>query len=89
MGVSIVLVWVMNLLAMILLLRQRLVNPAFAWSLRLGLLASFVGMGVAFFMTAPTTEQLAAAEVGRGLPVVGAAGVAGIGVVAQARRRSS
>lgn len=72
MGASIVLVWVMNLLAMILLLRQRMVNRAFAWSLRLGLLASFVGMGVAFFMTAPTPEQLAVAGAGGGLPVVGA-----------------
>ena len=45
MGASIVLVWVMNLLAMILLLRQRLVNRAFAWSLRLGLVASCVGHG--------------------------------------------
>jgi len=72
MGASIVLVWVMNLLAMLLLLRQRLVNRTFAWSLRLGLVASFVGMGVAFLMTAPTPEQLAAAEAGRGLLVAGA-----------------
>lgn len=72
MGASIVLVWTMNLLAMILLLRQRPVNRPFAWSLRLGLLASFVGMGVAFFMTSPTPEQLAVATAGGGLPVVGA-----------------
>ncbi|MBA3371316.1 MAG: hypothetical protein H0T96_07685 [Thermoleophilaceae bacterium] len=72
MGASIVLVWVMNLLAMILLLRQRLVNRAFAWSLRLGLVASCVGMAVAFLMTTPTTEQLAAAEAGRGILVAGA-----------------
>lgn len=72
MAVSIVLVWVMNLLTMILLLRQRPVSRAFAWSLRLGLAASFVGMGVAFFMTAPTPEQLDVAAASGGLPVVGA-----------------
>lgn len=75
-GASIVAVWVMNLLAIVLLLRQRLPNRAFAWSLRLGLAASFVGMGVAFFMTDPTPQQLAVAEAGRGLPVVGAHSVA-------------
>ena len=58
--------------SLVLLLRQRAVSRAFAWSLQLGLAASFVGMGVAFFMTAPTPEQLAAAGAGHGLPVVGA-----------------
>lgn len=64
--------WFANLVAAILLLLQRLQNPAFAWALRLGLLISFVGMGVAFFMTAPTPSQLAAAEAGNGMPITGA-----------------
>jgi len=76
MGASIVAVWVMNLLAIVLLLRQRLTSRAFAWSLRLGLAASFVGMGLAFLMTSPTPEQLALAEAGRGLPISGAHSVA-------------
>ncbi len=72
MGASIVLVWVMNLLTAVLLLFQRLPDPAFAWALRLGLVVSLVGMGVAFLMTNPTAGQMAAAEAGEGMPVAGA-----------------
>ena len=72
MGTFVVVAWVANLVAAVLLLIQRLPNPAFAWSLRLGLLVSFVGMGVAFFMTAPTAEQLAASEAGERFLVAGA-----------------
>jgi hypothetical protein len=69
---SIVLTWAMNLLAIVLLMFQRLPDPAFAWALRLGLIVSFVGMAVALFMTTPTPEQLAGAKAGEGMPVVGA-----------------
>ncbi len=72
MGTSIVLVWVMNLLTAVLLLFQRLPDPAFAWALRLGLVVSLVGMGVAFLMTNPTAGQMAAAEAGEGMTVAGA-----------------
>lgn len=72
MGASIVLVWVMNLLTAVLLLFQRLPDPAFAWALRLGLVVSLVGMGVAFLMTNPTAGQMAAAEAGEGMTVAGA-----------------
>src|SRR5215470_15846875 len=40
MGAFIVLVWTMNLLLAILLIRQRIIDRAFAWSLRLGVLIS-------------------------------------------------
>jgi hypothetical protein len=72
MGSAIVAAWVANLLVGILLLRQPMADRAFAWSLRLGVLVSAVGMGVAFFMTSPTAEQLQGARDGTGIPVVGA-----------------
>ena len=72
MGNMIVATWVANAITGVLLLRQRMVDAALAWSLRLGVLVSFVGMGVAFFMTTPTEEQLAAAEETGNLPVAGA-----------------
>lgn len=72
MGFSVVLVWAATLVAAILLLVQRLPDPAFAWALRLGILLSLVGMGVAFLMTTPTAAQLAAAETGGAMPVAGA-----------------
>lgn len=72
MGTAIVCAWVANLLVGFLLLRQRIDDLALAWSLRLGVLVSAVGMGVAFFMTAPTPAQLSAAHAGDGIPIIGA-----------------
>jgi hypothetical protein len=71
MGSTIVLVWFLTLLTAILLIRQRLPNPAFAWALRLGVLVSLVGMTIAFFMTQPTPAQEAQAAAGGGMPIAG------------------
>jgi len=57
MGGFIVFVWTMNLLLAIMLLRQRMPDQAFAWSLRLGVLISSIGMAAAFFMVTPTRDQ--------------------------------
>ncbi len=73
MAVSIVLVWTMNLLTAVLLLIQRMPDPAFAWALRLGLVVSLVGMGVAFLMTTETPAQERAADrAGIDAPIQGA-----------------
>jgi hypothetical protein len=73
MAASIVLVWTMNLLAAVLLLIQRMPDPAFAWALRLGLVVSLVGMAVAFPMTQETPAQAQAAETaGIEAPIQGA-----------------
>ena len=57
MGLSVVLVWIANLVTIVLLLVQRLPYPAFAWALRLGLIVSFVGMGLAFLIPAPRPSR--------------------------------
>jgi len=75
MGAFIVLVWMMNLLLAIMLLLQRMPDQAFAWSLRLGVLISSMGMAAAFFMVTPTPEQAAAIASGYGPRIVGAHGV--------------
>jgi len=72
MGGFIVLVWVMNLLLAVLLIRQRMTDRAFAWSLRLGVLISFLGMAVAFLMVPPTSQQLAVIAGGHGPRIMGA-----------------
>ena len=72
MGAFIVLVWTMNLLLAIMLLLQRMPDQAFAWSLRLGVLISSIGMAAAFFMVTPTPEQAAAIASGYGPHIVGA-----------------
>src|SRR5260370_24460316 len=79
MGAFIVLVWTMNLLLAIMLLRQRMPDQAFAWSLRLGVLISSIGMAAAFLMVAPTPEQ-ATAIAGRDRPrISGAHSLGGAG----------
>jgi len=72
MGAFIVVVWTMNLLLAILLLFERIRNRPFAWSLRLGLLISLVGMGAGFFMVRPTADQRATMAAGRVPRIVGA-----------------
>jgi hypothetical protein len=72
MGVTIVLAWVMALILGILLLRQRMPDPVWAWTIRLSVLLALIGMGVAFLMTSPTAAQLAGAQAGKGLPISGA-----------------
>lgn len=62
MGAMIVLVALMNLLTGIRLLFQKLPDPAFAWSLRLAVLVSFVGMMTGFLMVGQTTPAQATAE---------------------------
>src|SRR5690242_2145806 len=72
MGAFIVVVWTMNLLLAILLLFERIPNRPFAWSLRLGLLVSLVGMGSGFLMVRPTHEQLVTMAANHGQRIVGA-----------------
>ncbi len=72
MGAFIVVVWTMNLLLAILLLFERIPNRPFAWSLRLGLLVSLVGMGSGFLMARPTHEQLVTMAENHGPRIVGA-----------------
>ncbi|MFJ6621592.1 hypothetical protein ACIQOW_28970 [Kitasatospora sp. NPDC091335] len=72
MAAFIVATWTMALATVVLVLRQRLQPPVFAWGLRLGLAVCALGMAVAFLMTTPTSQQRAAAAQGHGLPVIGA-----------------
>lgn len=71
MGAFIVVVWTMNLILAIVLMMQRMADPAFAWSLRLGIVISAIGMAVAFLMVRPMPEQ-ARAIAGHGLHIIGA-----------------
>jgi hypothetical protein len=72
MGISIVVFALMHVIVAILLLFQRIPDPAFAWSLRLGLLLFIAGMSVAFLMTQPTPMQMAAAHAGTHMTTIGA-----------------
>ena len=72
MGVAIIVLWAANFLLAGLLLFQPFENPAFAWSLRLGLAITIIGMGLGFLMTSPTAQQLASWQKGAPVTVVGA-----------------
>jgi hypothetical protein len=77
MGLFIVLVWVLGLIASILVLRQRLADPVFAWGLRAGLIATSAGMLLAVPMIVLGGHTVGAPDGGPGLPVVGWSTVAG------------
>ncbi|HEX9440012.1 MAG TPA: hypothetical protein VF909_10030 [Roseiflexaceae bacterium] len=72
MGGFVVAIWIMNLIAAMLLLFQRLPDPAFAWALRLGLLLTLVGAASGVLMLQPTAAQRAAMIADQPVSIVGA-----------------
>ncbi|MEM7130017.1 MAG: hypothetical protein AAF702_27050 [Chloroflexota bacterium] len=73
MGTFVLVIWVMNLLAAILLMMEPLKDRAFAWSLRLALIITVIGGGLGALMTSgPTPSQLEALQAGAPLTYVGA-----------------
>jgi len=71
MGLFIAVVWVMNLVAGLSLLRQRIGAPAFAWGVRLGLVVPSVGMLAVVPMLVIGGHMVGAPDGGPGLPIVG------------------
>ncbi|WP_434447968.1 hypothetical protein [Lentzea sp. E54] len=57
MGTTIVVLWVTHAIVAILLWRTKIENEALTWSIRLGLVISFLGLGVGFLMTRPKPGQ--------------------------------
>ena len=72
MAIAIMILWTANFIIAGLLLFQRFENPAFAWSLRLGLIITIIGMGLGYLMTSPTALQMAQWETGEPVTIVGA-----------------
>ncbi len=57
MGVAILVLWLANLVVAVLLLRERVADPALAWAIRLSMVIMIGGISLAFLMTVPTPEQ--------------------------------
>jgi hypothetical protein len=73
MGTAIMVLATMNLVLAILLLIQRLDDRILAWALRLGVIASLVGIAMGPLMTSKITpEQLAVAQTGEPMTTAGA-----------------
>lgn len=89
MGVSIIVLWVANLVIAALLFRNPLGDPARTLAIRLGAVISLVGLALGGLMTSPTAQQLAdfqgiagahtvgLPDGGPGLPILGWSTVAG------------
>ncbi|MER5768116.1 hypothetical protein [Streptomyces sp. NPDC001985] len=63
---------VIGLVTVFLLLRGRVEPPALAWALRLGMVVVTVSMVAVYLMVQATPAQEAAADLGRGMPYIGA-----------------
>ncbi|MEV8631482.1 hypothetical protein AB0395_07470 [Streptosporangium sp. NPDC051023] len=59
MGFTIAILLITNLAASVLVLRERRADPADTWAIRIGLVISAIGLGVAILMLPPTATQLA------------------------------
>ena len=71
MSISIMVFYLANIVGFVLLLRQPLADPAFGWSLRLGMLLMMIGFGLGFLMTGPRPEQMALIHAGEQSPFIG------------------
>ena len=72
MGVAITVVWVLGMVQGIVLLRERIPDRPLAWAIRIGVVLGSVGIGLAFLMTGPTPDQLAALDHGLSPDRIGA-----------------
>lgn len=72
MAVAIAVLWAANFVIAGLLLFQKFDDSAFAWSLRLGVILSVIGMGLGYLMTSPTAQQLAGWQGGGAVTIAGA-----------------
>ena len=72
MGFAILILWIANFIVAGLLMRQKFENKAFAWSLRLGIIITIIGMGLGYLMTSPTAIQMASWQAGGEVTSAGA-----------------
>lgn len=72
MSITIMLFWLVTLLGVGLLLFQPMTNRVLAWSVRLGMLITLIGLTQGFLMTAPNATQQAMLADGQRLDLVGA-----------------
>ncbi|GAC1358182.1 MAG: hypothetical protein NVSMB42_17300 [Herpetosiphon sp.] len=73
MGAGITILWVLTMVEVVLLLRQRSADPALMWALRLGLTLVVLGMAVGFIMVMQRSPaQRAALAAGKQIKTAGA-----------------
>jgi hypothetical protein len=77
MSVTIMIFWLVTLVGVALLLFQPFANRVLAWSVRLGMLITLIGLTQGFLMTTPNSTQLAMLQNGQRLDLLGAHTVGG------------
>jgi hypothetical protein len=78
MTASIMVFWAATLVAMVLLLLQPMQSRVLAWSVRLGMIVTVVGLTQGFLMPRPNPTQQAMLEAGQQLDLIGAHTVGGL-----------
>jgi hypothetical protein len=77
MGTAIIIQTLVSVSVAVALWRQRFTDRALGWALRFGMTLTIVGALTGPLMTRPTSEQLADARAGKGIPIIGAHSVGG------------
>ena len=72
MGIAILVQTLVSVAVDVALWRQQFADRALGWALRVGMTMTIVGAMTGSLMTRPTSDQLAKARAGGGLPIVGA-----------------
>ena len=72
MGLAIVVQTLMSVLVAVALWRQQFADHALGWALRLGMTLTIIGATSGGLMTAPTSAQLADAQIKQTIPTIGA-----------------
>lgn len=72
MGGSIILFWLVTLVLVVVLLFQPMANRVLAWSVRLGMLVTLIGLTQGFIMTSPNATQQTTLAAGQQLDLIGA-----------------
>lgn len=72
MGIAITAVWVLGMVQGVILLRERIPDRPLAMAIRFGVVLGSAGIGLAFLMTGPTPDQLAALDHGLSPDRIGA-----------------
>ncbi|HEX2188106.1 MAG TPA: hypothetical protein VHG51_04375 [Longimicrobiaceae bacterium] len=76
-GVAILVLWGASIVVGVALLRQHFQDPAFGWSLRLGLWITVLGAAVGIYMATPTASQMEVLRTGERPAYIGAHSVGG------------
>jgi hypothetical protein len=72
MSVSIMIFWVITLIGVVLVMREKFTDRVLGWGVRLGMLIVLIGFAQGFLMTSPNATQMSALTRGEQIDLIGA-----------------